>query len=144
MTETDVLQDLLADEHAAVYVLGVLGARTSQSAAPELYAAVRGAYDAHRDRRDELTGLIASTGAVPVASATAYVVPVGLETTDGIALAALELERAGAAAYAEAVAGTTAERRAWAITALNDAAVRELGLRGTPEMFPGAGEYADR
>ena len=40
--------------------------------------------------------------------------------------------------------GTTAERVRWAIAALNDAAVRELAFRGTPEMFPGADEYADR
>ena len=80
----------------------------------------------------------------PVAGATAYEVPAGLETADGVASAALALERACAEVYAAAVASTTAERRAWAVSALNDAAVRELGLRGTPEMFPGAGEYADR
>ena len=80
----------------------------------------------------------------PVAGATAYEVPAGLETADGVASAALALERACAEVYAAAVASTTAERRAWAVGALNDAAVRELGLRGTPEMFPGAGEYADR
>ena len=35
-------------------------------------------------------------------------------------------------------------RRRWAIEALNETAVRELVLRGTPETFPGADEYADR
>ncbi len=144
MTEAETLQDVLANEHAAVYLYGVLGARTSESATPDLYLAMRAAYDAHRARRDELTGRIAADGATPVAAATAYEVPAGLETADGVTAVALELERACAAAYAAAVASTTAERRAWAVTALNDAAVRELGLRGTPEMFPGAGEYADR
>jgi hypothetical protein len=144
MTEVDVLQEVLANEHAALYVFGVLGARTSESAAPELHLALRAAYDAHRSRRDEVTGRLAADGASPVAAATAYEVPPGLETPDGVAAAALDLERACAAVYAAAVAGTTAERRAWAIGALNDAAVRELGFRGTPEMFPGADEYADR
>ena len=144
MTETDALQEVLANEHAAVYVYGVLGARTSESATPELYVSIRGAYDAHRGRRDLLTGQIAADGATPVASATAYEVPTGLETVAGVTAAALELERGCAAVYAAAVASTTAERRAWAVDALNDAAVRGLGLRGTPEMFPGAGEYADR
>jgi len=144
MSELDVLQDVLANEHAAVYVYGVLGARTSESATPDIYAALRAAHDAHRGRRDELTGQIAADGATPVASATAYEVPAGLETADGVTTAGLELERACAAVYAAAVASTTAERRIWAVEALNDAAVRELGLRGTPEMFPGAGEYADR
>jgi hypothetical protein len=144
MTETDVLQDVLAHEHAAVYVLAVVGARTSQSAAPDLYLTIRAAYDAHRGRRDLLTGRIAAAGAAPVASATAYEVPPGLETADGATLAALEIERASADVYAAAVAATTADARALMVGALNDAAVRELGLRGTPEMFPGAGEYADR
>ena len=144
MSEIDVLQNVLANEHAALYVFGVLGARTSESAESDLYLALRGAYDAHRARRDQLTGMIAGDGATPVAAATAYEVPGGLETPDGVALAALTLERACADVYATAVASTTAERRAWAVAALNDAAVRELGLRGTPEMFPGAGEYADR
>ncbi|GAB3266405.1 DUF4439 domain-containing protein [Nocardioides dilutus] len=144
MTEIDVLQDVLAGEHAAVYVYAVLGARTSESAAPQVYLAIRAAYDAHRGRRDQLTGLVAAAGAEPVAGATAYEVPTGLDTTDGVLLAGLELERACADAYATAVAGTTADNRSVMIGALNDAAARELGLRGTPEMFPGAGEYADR
>jgi hypothetical protein len=144
MSEVDVLQEVLANEHAAVYVYGVLGARTSESAAPDLHLALRAAYDVHRGRRDELTGQVADEGVTPVAAATAYEVPAGLETADGVTSAALELERACADVYAAAVASTTAERRSWAVGALNDAAVRGLGLRGTPEMFPGAGEYADR
>jgi hypothetical protein len=144
MTETDTLQDVLANEHAALYLYGVLGARTSESATPELYLTIRAAYDAHRARRDELVGRLAAEGATPVAAETAYEVPAGLETADGVTAAALALERACTAVYAAAVASTTAERRTWAVAALNDAAVRELGLRGTPEMFPGAGEYADR
>ena len=144
MTETDTLQEVLAGEHAAVYLFAVLGARTSESGAPETYAALRSGYDAHRDRRDELIGLVAAAGAVPVAAATAYELPTGLETPAGVARAGLELERSCARAYAAAVAETTAERRTLMIGALNDAAVRELGLRGTPEMFPGADEYADR
>jgi hypothetical protein len=144
MSEVDVLQQVLANEHAAVYVYGVLGARTSQSATPDLYLVLRAAHDVHRGRRDELTGQVAHEGVTPLASATAYEVPAGLETADGVTSAALELERACADVYAAAVASTTADRRSWAVGALNDAAVRELGLRGTPEMFPGAGEYADR
>jgi hypothetical protein len=144
VSEVDVLQEVLANEHAALYVFGVLGARTSQSAVPDLHRALRAAYDAHRSRRDEVTGQVAATGATPAPAATAYELPTGLETPDVVAAAALDLERACAEVYAAAVASTTAERRAWAIGALNDAAVRELGFRGTPEMFPGADEYADR
>lgn len=144
MTETDTLQEVLATEHAAVYVLGVLGARTSQSGSPDLYLAIRAAYDAHRGRRDLLTGQVAAGGATPAASEAAYEVPDGLETPEGITRAARDLEHSCAEIYATAVASTTGDNRAWAVAALNDAAVRVLGLRGTPEMFPGAGEFADR
>ena len=39
MTELEALQTTLEAEHAAVYVYGLLGSRTSQSAEPELYLA---------------------------------------------------------------------------------------------------------
>ena len=40
-TEVDALQTTLAAEHAAVYVYGLLGSRTSQTAEPELYLSTR-------------------------------------------------------------------------------------------------------
>ena len=144
MTELEALQATLEAEHAAVYVYGVLGARTSQSSAPALYAALRDAHQAHRVRRDGLVGEIAQLGATPVAAATAYEVPGPLATDDAIARAALRLERACATTYASLVANTEGKRRARAVEALINAAVRELAFRGTPEIFPGAGEYADR
>jgi len=144
VSELDALQTTLEGEHAAVYVFAVLGARTSQSASPELYAALRDAYQAHRVRRDGLVSEIAQLGAAPVAAATAYDVPAGIETTDGIARAALSLESACATTYASLVANTVGGRRARAVEALTNAAVRELAFRGTPEIFPGASEYADR
>jgi hypothetical protein len=144
VTELEALQTTLEAEHAAVYVYAVLGARTSQSGSPNLYSALREAYQAHRVRRDGLIGEIAQLGAGPVAAATAYEVPGGLDTPDGVARAALGLERACADTYASLVANTVGRRRARAVESLSNAAVRELAFRGTPEIFPGAGEYADR
>lgn len=137
-------QDVLRAEHAAVYVLGVLGARTPQSASPELFEQVGSAYAEHRDRRDDLTGQVAAAGAAPRAAATAYEVPEGLETAAGITAAATTLEQATATSYAALVAGSAGSARAQAAGWLEDSAIRVLALRGTPEMFPGAGEYADR
>ena len=144
MTELEALQTTLEAEHAAVYVYGLLGSRTSQTAEAELYAALRAAYEAHRERRDQLTGEIAALGAVPTPAAAAYTPPAGLTTAEGRTAAALELERACARTYAALVGASTGTRRAEAIDLLNDAAVRELSFRGTPEIFPGADEYADR
>ena len=144
MTELEPLQTTLAAEHAAVFVYGVLGGRTSRTAAPELFDAVSSAYAAHRARRDLLTREITDLGGTPVAAEAAYETPLPLDTPDQVAAAALEVERGCATTYAWLVANTAGADRRRAIQALNEAAVRELVLRGTPEMFPGANEYADR
>ena len=144
MTTLDALQVALAGEHAALYVYGVLGAQTSASRSPELYAAVEESYEVHRSRRDHLTGLVLQVGGTPVAAEAAYEIPSRLGTPDRVAREALRLERRCAATYAWLVANTVDERRRWAIEALTDTAVRELGYRGSPEIFPGAVESADR
>jgi hypothetical protein len=144
VTELEALQTTLEAEHAAVYVYGLLGSRTSQTAEPELYLALRAAYETHRDRRDTLIGEIAALGTTPTPAAPAYTPPAGLDTTAGRYQAALALERGCASTYAALVGATTGPRRLEAISLLNDAAVRGLSFRGTPEIFPGADEYADR
>ncbi|QIG42423.1 DUF4439 domain-containing protein [Nocardioides anomalus] len=92
----------------------------------------------HPHRRDR------GPGRHPQPAAPAYTPPPGLDTTDGRYAAALALEQACAETYAALVGETTGERRVEAIGLLDDAAVRALSFRGTPETFPGADEYADR
>jgi len=125
-------------------VYGALGAQTSRSAAPALYAGVSDAYDAHRGRRDELTRFVLDEGGIPVVTEPTYEIPDPLGTAERVARAALELERSCAATYAWLVANTVGPRRRWAGQALENTAVRVLTFRGSPEIFPGAGEYADR
>ncbi|WP_296604129.1 DUF4439 domain-containing protein [Nocardioides sp.] len=143
MSEVEALQDALAAEHAAVYLYGALGGRTSRSATPALAAAIATAYEAHRGRRAQLTTAILDLDAEPVAAEPAYELP-RIETPDQVSRAALEIERACARTSVYVVANTVADLRRSAIGALNEAAVRELAFRGTPEMFPGRDEYADR
>jgi hypothetical protein len=140
----EALQTALAGEHAAVYVFGTLGGRTSQSANPDLFNAITGAFVAHRQRRDHLSAEIVDLGAEPVAAEASYDVPAGLVRPAQIAQVARAIEHSCETTYAWLVANTADEMRRWAIGALNETAVRVLTLRGTPEMFPGAGEYADR
>jgi hypothetical protein len=142
--DAEALQTTLAAEHAAVYVLATLGGRTSQVADAELFTAISEAFAEHRLRRDELTAAITDLGVDPVAAEAAYDVPAGLDRSDRIARVARATEDTCATTYAWLVANTTAEMRRWAIRALNETAVRVLTLRGTPEMFPGASESADR
>jgi hypothetical protein len=144
MTTLEALQTTLAAEHAAVFVYGALGGRTSRSENPTLFAAVSSAYAAHRARRDQLTADIVEGGDQPVAAEAAYELPSPMVTPDQVTGAALDVERSCATTYAYLVANTAADQRRWAIAALNETAVRELTFRGTPETFPGAGEYADR
>jgi hypothetical protein len=143
MSALAALQTTLRAEHAAVFVYGALGARTSRSAQPALFGAVGTAYDVHRSRRDLLTRQITELGAEPVASAASYELP-GPVGPRAVRAAALAVERRSAQTYAWLVANTVGDRRRWAVEALTDAAVRELAFRGTPEMLPGADEYADR
>jgi hypothetical protein len=144
MTTLDALQDTLADEHAALWLYGVYGGRTSQATAPELYAALRQAYDVHRGRRDQLARTVRDLGAEPVAAAVAYELPTPLVSAVDIRAAALDTERRCAAAYSSLVAQSVGDQRRWAITALVDAAVRQLAFGGQAEAFPGIGELADR
>lgn len=144
MSPESALQRALAAEHAALHVYGTLGARTSASASPQLFADVSAGYAAHRGRRDQLASRLRERGADPVAARPAYVLPAPLDTPGQVAAAALEVERACTATYAWLVGQTSAADRRWAITALTQTAVRELAYRGSPEIFPGAGEHADR
>ena len=142
MTALDALQTTLAGEHAAVYVCGALGGRTSQSATPVLYAALGTAYAAHRSQRDQLTATVRDLGGDPVAADVAYDVPAPLDTPDDVAAAAAELEHRCATTYAALVAQTVGDQRRWAIVALTSAAVRRTGLAGDPDVFPGAADLA--
>ncbi len=144
MTYVDALRTTLAGEHAALYVYGALGAQTSQSGAPTLFAALTDAYEVHRARRDRLVAILTDLGAAPVAAEPAYDLPADLGSADAVTDRALELERSCAATYAYLVANSPTEERRFAVNLLIQTAVRELAFRGTPETFPGKDEYADR
>ena len=137
MTGWAALQTALAAEHAAVFVYGALGAQTSRSGDPALYAELTAAYTVHQERRDALTRAIRGAGGEPVAAEPGYELPADLSTPVAVARRALALERSCAATYAFLVASTSGERRRWAVQALLDAAVRELRFGGEPERLPG-------
>jgi hypothetical protein len=141
---TEALQTTLAAEHAAVWVYGVLGGQVSRSADSRLAADIEESYRIHRGRRDTLVQAITDDGAEPVGAELGYQLPNGAGSSSEIVAAALVTEQRCAATYADLVAHTEDDRRRWAVTALTDAAVRQLRFRGSPETFPGAEELADR
>lgn len=144
MTYLDALQDALSAEHAAVYVIAALGAQTSASETPQLYDALTDTYAEHRQARDRLVELVRSQNGVPAVAQTAYALPADLSRLTVIEQRALEVERSVAAVYAALVASATGTDRRWPVERLKMTAVRALAFRGTPEMFPGSDEYADR
>lgn len=140
MTPLQALQATLAAEHAAVYVYGVVGGRVSRSVEPDLAARVEQAYVTHRGRRDQLTVMVRTAGGAPVAGAVSYRLPTPCRTPDQLRRAALVTERRCAGVYADLAGSTSRAQRQWAIDALTDTAVRELGFGGPAEAFPGAPE----
>ncbi len=75
MTPVEALQKALAAEHAAVHLYGLLGAQSSKSRQPALFARLERTYAAHRASRDRLTVMVSAKGADPVAAEVDYEVP---------------------------------------------------------------------
>ncbi len=144
MSYREALQDTLAAEHGALYVLAALAGQTSQTSSPTLFGDLDAAYLTHRARRDRLVSVLRSEGTEPVAAEPVYDVPADLSSPTAVAAEALRLERACARTYAWLVENSPSSERLWAVEALDETAVRELAFRGTPEMLPGEGEYANR
>jgi hypothetical protein len=137
MSSIDALQDCLAAEHAACFGYGALGgalAGIPDTAADETRADE--CYAEHRQARDDLTDLIASLDAEPVAAEASYAVPVLTDATACRRLA-IRLEQATAAAYAYAVAETSDEQRTAAADALTDGALRAAAWGAPPDPLPG-------
>ncbi len=136
-TPLEALQRALAAEHAAVWVLGFLGARASTTQSPALAARLTDAFEQHRAARDDLTALVARAGAEPVASATDYELPEPAATPEQLRRAARTVEERVARAYAETVGATSGDDRRRAIAGLRAGAVRSLGFGAAPTDLPG-------
>ncbi|WP_067439731.1 ferritin-like domain-containing protein [Nocardioides jensenii] len=137
MSPVESLQTTLAAEHAAVWLYGVLGGQTSQTSQPRLYGVFTAAYAAHRGRRDQLVRWILDADAEPVVADVAYELPNPARTPAQLSAIALQVEQRCAATYADLVARTVDDVRAWGVTALIEAAVRQLDVDGEPTDLPG-------
>ena len=135
MTPLQALQKALAAEHAAVHLYGLLGAQSSKSRQPTLFA--RLTYGEHRASRDRLTVLVSAKGADPAAAQVDYEVPGPTATAEQIEAVARTIETRVTRTYGELVANTAGADRRWAITALDASAVREVAFGVAPSSFPG-------
>ena len=140
MTVLDALQATLADEHAALYTYGVLGARTSQATSPALFETLTAGYRRHRARRDQLQLLVREAGGDPVAAEAAYQLDGSLLRPPQLERAAADLEAASVEVLAALVARSTGSVREWALTEATWSAVWRLQLGEAAETWPGAPE----
>ena len=132
------LQSALAAEHAAVYGYSLLGGVLSAAVSDDpLARTALASYNAHRARRDDLTGLIALAGGQPVASAAAYDIPFPVSGATSARRLARYLESRCAAVYARAVAVTSGTDRVFVSDCLLGCAVRGVRWGAAPSAFPG-------
>jgi hypothetical protein len=118
-------------------VFGVLGGRAATLPTATLRAALGTAYDVHLARRDQLEAMIAAAGAQPVPAEPAYTLRRTLGSAAQLAAVALRVERACLTTYGALVAAGAGATRTWAVDALVECAVAELGFGGSPEALPG-------
>lgn len=133
----DALQDCLAAEHAACFGYAALGgalAGIPDTASDEARADEY--YVVHRQARDDLTDLIASLDADPVAAEAAYSVPV-LTSERACRRLAAKLEQRTAAVYAYAIAETIDDTREMSADALTACAIRAVAWGAAPDPLPG-------
>lgn len=131
----EALQTALAAEHGALYLDGVLGARSEPGSAQR--TRLQADLERHQDRRDALTALLLSLGARPVGPAAAYALPTTRSDAAALAAAAAQVELATVGPALGVVAAAPAERRASEASAAVVAAVAGVGWGGEPSARPG-------
>ncbi len=134
----DQLRALLADEHAAIYAYGVLGARLGD----RQQVLARTASDAHRAVRDDLRARLARLKLVAPAPAAAY--DLAVATSAEAREAAVRVEEQLAVRWRDLVAATDDKAlRSLAVQRLQECAVRAASWRQLSGVaptvpFPGA------
>lgn len=115
----DTYAALLAEEHAAIHLYGVLGPRLPAS----LRAAALAAYDDHRAHRDALIAAIRAAGGTPAPPRPSYAVPGSLSTPAVARALAVRIEDSLAVRWRAAVRDVPATERAKAAAAFCDESV---------------------
>jgi hypothetical protein len=121
----DTYAALLAEEHAAIHLYGVLGPRLPEA----LRDAARAAYDDHRRHRDLLMEAVRRTGGDPEPARLTYAPPAPLGTAAQARALAVTIEDSLALRWHAAVAEVEPQARRTAAEALADEAEHLAVLR---------------
>ena len=131
--DLEVVNEVLAAEHAAVYGYGAAAAELTGI---NRLAALQ-ALDVHRARRDQLRRMALDAGGQPVEAQAAYELPRPLNVLTTVVNLVAGIERDVALAFGALVAASDGDDRGFAARALQDAAVRESAWRRQAPRFPG-------
>lgn len=119
MTPLDVYAALLAEEHAAIHLYGVLGPRLAKP----LRDAARAAYDDHRRHRDLLLDAIRAAGGTPEPPRVTYALPAPVSSPGTARALAVRIEDSLSLRWHAAVAEVEAADRERVAAAFADEAV---------------------
>lgn len=138
MSLLETLQDTLAAEHAAVYVVEVLGGRTPSDSA--LYTRLQDLAAAHVERRERLRAEIEALGQAPVGPQAAYDLDGPPTAASAIRARIAQMEAALLPSYAALTADGVGALRRWAATTWAAVAVATVTWGGAPSALPGLAE----
>ncbi len=127
----EALQVVLAAEHQAVFGYGTVGARLTGT--PRVQATAL--WDAHRNRRDQISALITAQGGDPVSPEATYALPAARTP----ALLAAALEQAILTSYVPLAGVNDTKLRKMAAQGMQEAMTRVVRWSRTPPAtaFPG-------
>lgn len=109
----EAYEALLAEEHAAIHLYGVLAPRLPEP----LRAVARDAYDDHRRHRDQLVALIRAASGTPPAPKVSYGLPGPAETAAQARSLAIRIEDSLATRWHNVIGDVPPRERAAAATA---------------------------
>ncbi|WP_133689757.1 ferritin-like domain-containing protein [Mycobacterium sp. BK086] len=137
------LLDAVAAEHAAIYGYGIVSAHSS----PDENDLVSAAMAEHRERREAAIATLTGHSAKAPLPAAGYQLPMPVNNPTDAAKLAVRMEDDCAAAWRAALERASSDQdRAFAVTALTEAAVASarwkqiLGIKPVTVAFPGGTE----
>jgi hypothetical protein len=135
----DPYATLLAEEHAAIHLYGVLGPHLAEP----LREAARAAYDDHRRHRDLLVEAVRAAGVTPVPPRVTYALPMPVDGPSSARALAVRIEDSLALRWHGAVHDAKPADRGRAAGAFGDECVhlallrRALPLAEAAPVYPG-------
>ena len=139
----NALAEAIAAEHATIYAYGFVSAHSM----PEMNEMISESLAEHRARREAAIEMLASRGVAAPIAAVGYQLPIPVQNWKDAATLAVRMETDDEVAWRAVLEqATSSQDRAFAVTALTQAAVRAarwrqvLGAWPLTTAFPGGSE----